>query len=93
MVLCCIFLTHGTKKKHQKRRIVQSEFAEIVVKKLKNNGKWYLATDWEDYALQMLEVLSSCTQLRNTDPGGKFTKRPEMRAETKFEKRGKRLGT
>lgn len=80
------------KQRHKKRRIIRPEFINLVVNKLKNNGKWYLATDWEDYALQMLKEISSCEKLRNLAPSGEFSQRNPLRPLTKFEKRGKRLG-
>ncbi len=80
------------KQRHKKRRIIRSDFINIVVKKLKCNGIWALATDWEDYALQMLKEISSCNKLRNMAPSGEFSQRNALRPMTKFEKRGKRLG-
>lgn len=80
------------KQRHKKRRIIRPEFINLVVNKLKNGGKWYLATDWEDYALQMLKEISSCRSLRNMAPSGEFSQRNPLRPLTKFEKRGKRLG-
>ena len=77
------------KKRHHKRRIVQPEFAEIISNKLKDGGKWYLSTDWENYALQMDEVLSSCAKLHKSM---QISESGSIRVETKFEKRGKRLG-
>jgi tRNA (guanine-N7-)-methyltransferase len=78
------------KKRHQKRRLIQAEFVRILVQKLKPGGFLHCATDWEDYAQQMLEVLSQNSQLKNQCDD--FMPRPEFRPLTKFEKRGSKLG-
>ena len=80
------------KKRHHKRRLVQTEFISRLVKKIKPGGCLHCATDWEEYALQMLEVLSLDTNLRNRSPDGGFVARPETRPLTKFERRGLDLG-
>ena len=78
------------KKKHHKRRLIQSAFVAKLATKLKPGGYLHLATDWEDYAGQMLEVLSGETLLANTAKD--YSPRPQYRPLTKFEKRGLRLG-
>lgn len=78
------------KKRHHKRRIVQPDFVANIVKYLKPGAYLHMATDWEDYATQMLEVLSANADLQNTAEG--FAPRPEWRPLTKFEQRGLRLG-
>ena len=80
------------KKRHHKRRIVQPEFAALVARKLVAGGAWRLATDWAPYAEHMLEVLSVAPDFVNAAPAGGFVPRPDSRAETKFERRGQRLG-
>ena len=80
------------KKRHNKRRLIQTDFVNLLVKKLKPSGLLHLATDWQDYAEQMLDVLDACPYLSNLSPAQRFIERPENRPETKFEKRGKRLG-
>jgi tRNA (guanine-N7-)-methyltransferase len=81
------------KKRHHKRRLVQSPFVELIASRLRQGGVLRLATDWEEYALQMLEVLSSAeTLFGNLSPTGDWMPRPEERAPTRFEKRGARLG-
>lgn len=80
------------KKRHHKRRIVQPAFAQLVADRLKPDGIFHLATDWENYAEQMLEVLEACAPLENCSGAGKFAERPASRPETKFERRGRRLG-
>jgi tRNA (guanine-N7-)-methyltransferase len=80
------------KKKHHKRRLIQSSFVHMAAQRLKPGGRLHLATDWEDYAEQMLEVLSAEALLENTDPGSSYVERPENRPLTKYEQRGVRLG-
>lgn len=80
------------KKRHHKRRLIQPPFVELLVQKLKPGGVLHLATDWEHYAEQMLEVLSANQHLINTANDGAFSPRPDYRPITKFEQRGQRLG-
>jgi tRNA (guanine-N7-)-methyltransferase len=80
------------KKRHHKRRIVQPPFIELLASRLRLGGVFHAATDWEPYAEHMLEVLSSAPGLRNTGEPGGFAS-PSIRPyETKFERRGLRLG-
>lgn len=79
------------KKRHAKRRIIQPEFVSKVSEKLKNNGCIHLATDWSPYAEHMIEVLDKIPSLSNAIAPNVFWENPE-RPETKFEKRGKKLG-
>ncbi|WP_064601950.1 tRNA (guanosine(46)-N7)-methyltransferase TrmB [Photobacterium sp. J15] len=80
------------KARHHKRRIVQPEFAEMVRKKLKIGGIFHMATDWENYAEHMVEVMNAAPGYRNTATDGDYIPRPEERPLTKFEARGHRLG-
>ncbi len=80
------------KKRHHKRRIIQTPFVELLAQKLKPGGYIHLATDWEDYALCMLDILNQETSLINQAIDGKFVPRPEYRPLTKFENRGLKLG-
>jgi tRNA (guanine-N7-)-methyltransferase len=80
------------KKRHHKRRLVQSPFVELVAARLTPSGLFRLATDWQPYAEHMLEVLSACPQRQNLSADRTFVPRPEERAPTRFEKRGERLG-
>ena len=80
------------KKKHNKRRIVQPEFARLCAQLLKQDGILHMATDWEHYAGHMMEVLSAADAFENIAGSGEFHPRPESRPLTKFEKRGHRLG-
>jgi len=78
------------KKRHHKRRLIQPPFVALVASRLKSGGTLHVATDWEDYAQQILEVLSAEPALENTAEG--FAPRPASRPQTKFEARGLRLG-
>ncbi len=80
------------KTRHNKRRLIQPEFVQLLRAKLKLGGILHLATDWEDYALQMMRVLSDAEGFSNTEGEGQYAPRPEYRPITKFEKRGQRLG-
>jgi tRNA (guanine-N7-)-methyltransferase len=78
------------KKRHHKRRLLQPPLVDLLVSRLQPGAYMHCATDWEPYALQMLEVLSAHPQLRNTAQG--FAPRPYYRPLTKFENRGLKLG-
>ncbi|GKW12395.1 tRNA (guanosine(46)-N7)-methyltransferase TrmB [Pectobacterium punjabense] len=80
------------KARHNKRRIVQVPFAELVQSKLKVGGVFHMATDWEPYAQHMLEVMTSVAGYRNLSDNNEYVVRPESRPLTKFEARGQRLG-
>jgi tRNA (guanine-N7-)-methyltransferase len=80
------------KKRHHKRRLVQAEFAALAAQRLAPGGLLHLATDWQAYAEHMLEVLSAQPLLRNCSPTGGWCARPAWRPETKYERRGERLG-
>jgi tRNA (guanine-N7-)-methyltransferase len=78
------------KARHHKRRLIQAEFVALLCSHLKPGGYIHVATDWEDYAEQILKVLSGEPHLTNTAVG--YAPRPEYRPMTKFEQRGLRLG-
>lgn len=81
------------KRRHQKRRIVQSKFVELVYNKLDTNGILHMATDWEPYAIHMLKIMTTAAaHYRNLSDDDNFVPRPETRSLTKFEKRGYILG-
>ncbi|MFB4369174.1 MULTISPECIES: tRNA (guanosine(46)-N7)-methyltransferase TrmB [unclassified Pseudomonas] len=80
------------KARHNKRRIVQPAFAELVRQKLKVGGVLHMATDWEAYAEHMLEVMNVAPGYRNLAADGRCVERPAERPVTKFERRGERLG-
>ncbi len=78
------------KKRHHKRRLVQPAFAALAAERLAPGGYLHVATDWEDYAQYVLAVLSQEERLANTAED--FAPRPPSRPETKFERRGLKLG-
>ena len=80
------------KKRHHKRRLIQPDFVKLIVSRLSDSGRLHLATDWQPYAEHMMEVLSANPALVNTAGAGNYIPRPDSRPETKFERRGHRLG-
>ena len=80
------------KKRHHKRRIVQPEFVESLRQKLKIGGVFHMATDWENYAEHMLEVMTAAPGYENISETQDYVPRPDNRPLTKFEQRGHRLG-
>jgi tRNA (guanine-N7-)-methyltransferase len=81
------------KARHHKRRIVKAEFAEMVRAKLHlETGIFHMATDWENYAEHMIEVMNAAPGFENIAEEGDFIPRPDERPLTKFEARGHRLG-
>lgn len=91
-VLQLFFPDPWHKKKHHKRRIVQPEFAQTVRKKLKVGGYFHMATDWENYAEHMMDVMTEAEGYKNKAGEGVYSPQPEWRPVTKFQKRGERLG-
>ncbi|WP_031579970.1 tRNA (guanosine(46)-N7)-methyltransferase TrmB [Ruminobacter sp. RM87] len=80
------------KARHHKRRIVKPEFLDMIMPKLRQGGVIHMATDWENYAEQMLEVLSADSRIENLSADNTYVPRPDFRPLTKFELRGQRLG-
>lgn len=80
------------KKRHHKRRLIQTELVELLVQKLIVGGELHLATDWQDYAQHMMAVLSGIVTLKNRVAEGDFYQNSDKRPKTKFEARGERLG-
>jgi tRNA (guanine-N7-)-methyltransferase len=81
------------KQRHHKRRLVQLPFVTALARILKPGGVFHAATDWEPYAQHMLRVFETCSELFVNCAGrGQFIPRPATRPETKFERRGQRLG-
>ena len=86
-----VFFPHPWhKQRHHKRRLVQPGFVQLLASRLAPGAILHCATDWENYAVQMLEVLSAEPGLRNTAAG--YAERPALRPLTKFENRGLGLG-
>jgi len=80
------------KKKHNKRRLVKPEFVQSIRPKLEIGGIFHMATDWEHYAEQMMEVMEEAEGFKNISGKNCFSERPDYRPLTKFEERGQRLG-
>ncbi len=78
------------KKRHHKRRLIQAEFVKLLCSKLKIGGYLHVATDWQEYAAWVLEVLIAEPQLKNTAVD--YAEKPSYRPLTKFENRGLKLG-
>jgi len=78
------------KKRHHKRRLIQAEFVKLLCTKLKPGAYIHVATDWQEYAEWVLEVLSAEPQLQNTAKD--YAEKPGYRPLTKFENRGIKLG-
>lgn len=80
------------KKKHNKRRIVQASFLDMLAKLLKSDGQIHFATDWEHYAHHMMLTLENHPLFSNNAAKNEFSPKPTYRPTTKFERRGQRLG-
>jgi len=78
------------KARHNKRRLIQPSFVALLASRIAPGGYLHCATDWQEYAAQMLEVLGAEPSLQNTTTD--YAPRPDYRPVTKFEKRGLRLG-
>jgi len=74
------------KKRHHKRRLIKKEFIEIIGRKLKKRSYIYIATDWEHYAYNILEILNSVDSLKNKF--NDFAEKISWRPETRFEEKG-----
>lgn len=79
------------KKRHNKRRIVQDEFVALIASKLRHDGVFHLATDWEPYAEHMAEVMEASAGF-TSQAVTPYSTKPETRPTTKFETRGLKLG-
>ena len=80
------------KKRHHKRRLVQADFVSLLCDKLRSGGRLHLATDWEEYATQMWDVLDAEPRLANDGGPHSAIERPDWRRQTHFETRGQKLG-
>lgn len=90
--ICLFFPDPWPKKRHHKRRLVQPAFMATLHRKLARDGLFCVATDWEDYARHVLEVMAQMPQFENVAGAALYTARPLLRPFTKFERRGERLG-
>jgi tRNA (guanine-N7-)-methyltransferase len=80
------------KKRHRKRRLIEASFVALAATKLRSGGTLRLATDWQDYAEQMLAVCNGSPALLTLSADSTFVPRPDFRPATRFERRGERLG-
>ncbi|PQJ95836.1 tRNA (guanosine(46)-N7)-methyltransferase TrmB [Chromatium okenii] len=80
------------KRRHHKRRILNAALIEMLAQVIHSGGVFHAATDWESYAIEMLEILEKSAQFLNTAGAGQFAPRPASRPFTRFEQRGDRLG-
>lgn len=78
------------KKRHHKRRLIQAPLIALLASRLSDGAYLHVATDWEDYAMQIRDVLSAEPSLQNSV--AEFAPRPDTRPQTKFEMRGLKLG-
>jgi len=79
------------KKRHNKRRIVQDDFVKLISSKLNAKGVFHLATDWQEYAEHMAEVMEASIEFQS-QANQPYSSKPESRPTTKFETRGLKLG-
>ena len=80
------------KARHHKRRIVQKPFTDLIWRKLRAGGEIHCATDWAEYAEWMRDVFAGDAKWQNLGGADGYAARPEWRPQTKFERRGERLG-
>ena len=80
------------KKRHRKRRLIEASFVALAAAKLRAGGTLRLATDWQDYAEQMLAVCNADPALASLSVDATYVPRPDFRPVTRFERRGERLG-
>jgi len=80
------------KKRHNKRRLIQSEFVALLATRMASGGLLHLATDWQEYAEHMLAVMEAAPDWCNAVGSGQYAEKPAWRIETHFERRGRKLG-
>ncbi len=78
------------KKRHHKRRLIQLNLIKLIAQKIKRSGYLHIATDWEDYASWIIDLLDKEEELQKTSDD--FFKKPDYRPLTKYENRGIKLG-
>ncbi len=78
------------KKRHHKRRLIQSNLLKLIAQKIKKSGYLHIATDWEDYAFWIIDLLDKEDLLQKISDD--FFKKPDYRPLTKYENRGINLG-
>ena len=80
------------KKRHNKRRIVNQQFRDLLARLLKPGASLHMATDWQDYAEHMAREMRADSRFNNTGDENGYSARPDYRPETRFETRGIKLG-
>ena len=80
------------KRRHNKRRIVRPDFMALIQQKLALGSVFHAATDWQQYAQHMVKVMADVPGFKNQAAAGDYSEKPDYRPETKFERRGERLG-
>ena len=90
--VCLFFPDPWSKNRHHKRRLVQAPFIEKLKRTLKIGGLFHAATDWDDYARHIQDVMEAADGFSNRAGSGTFHPRPSDRPLTKFEQRGLRRG-
>jgi len=80
------------KKRHHKRRLIDAAFVALLAAKMRSGAVLRLATDWQEYAAQMLTVCNAQPLLESLSTDGTYAARPDLRKGTRFERRGARLG-
>lgn len=80
------------KRRHNKRRIVRTEFMVLIRQKLTDGGVFHAATDWQPYAEYIVKLMLKEVGYKNQAGDARYSTKPEYRPETKFERRGERLG-
>ncbi len=80
------------KTRHNKRRLIQSKFLSLIIRKLKRHGRLFIATDWQDYANHITKITKDNDELINLAGSEIYAPRPAWRPLTRYEKRGIRLG-
>lgn len=80
------------KKKHHKRRLISASLLPLIKQVLKNHGRLFIATDWEDYAEQIIELIDNEPDIINLAGSNQTAPRPKWRPMTKFENRGLNKG-
>ena len=91
-ILQIFFPDPWPKARHHKRRLINAEFIDLVRPLLKVGGEVRMATDWQEYAEEMLALFTQAAGFVNAAPEGGYLPRPSWRPLTKFEQRGERLG-
>lgn len=91
-ILQIFFPDPWPKARHHKRRLINDDFIAMVCPLLKIGGKFRMATDWENYAEQMLDCMLRAEGFENLSEDNTYIPRPSWRPLTKFEQRGERLG-